>query len=70
MTEKQRKIRYFILYAPAFFVFQAILNRQGRSELLQWTSATHLIQIIAAWLMIGVIMAMAMVAINQRKGEA
>jgi hypothetical protein len=69
MTDQQGKIRYFILYAPALFVLQSVLNHEGRSDLLKWTSATHLIQIIAAWLMVGVIATMAMVGVNQRKTE-
>jgi hypothetical protein len=69
MTDQQGKIRYFILYLPALFVLQSLLNHEGRSDLLKWTSATHLIQVIAAWLMVGVIMAMAMVNMNQRKIE-
>lgn len=66
-------LRYFILYVPALFVLKSLLNHEGRSDLLKWTSATHLIQIIAAWLMVGVIMtmamAMAMANMNQRKIE-
>jgi hypothetical protein len=69
MTDQQGKIRYFILYLPALFVLQSLLNHEGRSDLLKWTSATHLIQIIAAWLMVGVIVTMAMVNMNQRKIE-
>jgi hypothetical protein len=69
MTDRQGKIRYFILYLPGLFVLQSLLNHEGRSDLLKWTSATHLIQIIAAWLMVGVIVTMAMVNMNQRKVE-
>jgi hypothetical protein len=69
MTDQQRKIQYFSLYLPAFFVLQSLLNHEGRSDLLKWTSATHVIQIIAVWLMVGVIMAMAMVSMSQRKIE-
>lgn len=70
LTQTQNKVRYFLLYLPALGILQSVLNKNGRVELLNLLSMTHVIQVIAVWLMTGVILALAMVGFNEWKSRA
>jgi hypothetical protein len=70
LTQAQNKVRYFLLYLPALGILQSVLNKNGRVELLNLLSMTHVIQVIAVWLMAGVILALAMVGFNEWKSRA
>jgi len=62
LTAKQNKIRYYALWLPAFVVLQMYGKHQP--------FVSHLVQIVAAWLMAGVLFGMAMVEYNQVKERA
>jgi hypothetical protein len=62
LTAKQNKIRYYALCLPAF----VILQMGGRHQ----PFVSHVVQIVAAWLMAGVLLGMAMVGYNQAKARA
>jgi hypothetical protein len=57
LSQAQNKARYFLLYLPALGILQAVLNKNGRAELLRTFSMTHIIQVIGVWLMAGVLQA-------------
>jgi hypothetical protein len=70
LSQAQNKARVFLLYLPALGIFQSVLNQNGRVELLNMLSMTHVIQVIAVWLMAGVILAIAMAGFNEWKSRA
>jgi hypothetical protein len=62
----QSKIRYYALWLPAF----VILETGTKGQLLASNVAVHMVQVIAVWLMAGVLLGMAMVGYNQAKSRA
>jgi hypothetical protein len=66
LTGVQSKIRYYALWLPAF----VILETGTKGQLLASNVAAHMVQVIAVWLMAGVLLGMAMVGYNQAKSRA
>jgi hypothetical protein len=62
LTGKQNKIRYYALWLPAFVVLQL----GGRHQ----PFVAHLVQIVAAWMMAGVLLGIAMAGYNEAKARA
>jgi hypothetical protein len=62
LTATQNKIRYYALWLPAIVILEA-----GGKHL---PFMSHLVQVVAAWLMAGVFLGMAMVGYNQVKARA
>jgi hypothetical protein len=70
LSQAQNKVRYLVLYFPALGILQSVLSKNGRLELLGMFSVTHIIQIVAVWLMAGAILALVMVGYNEWKSPA
>jgi hypothetical protein len=70
LSHAQNRARYFLMYLPAIGIFQAVLNKNGKADLFDLLSMTHIIQVIAVWLMTGVILALCMVGFNEWTSRA
>jgi hypothetical protein len=66
LSGAQSKARYYVLWLPALVILETGNRRDlGGSTFL----ASHFVQVIAVWLMAGVIFGMAMVGYNQYRGQ-
>jgi hypothetical protein len=65
LTPLQMKLRFYALWLPAFFILRANPNNLDFSAL----ALSHSIQMVAVWLMTGVVIGMGMVLFNQRKAK-